>query len=115
LLIALVTASFKAPISISILIYTKLSIFTIGYTITQKPFSKKSENMTEIVNELFIWITGLYMTIFSQWMYDPTSLNENEEYSYVPITVYNYGYLYISFVVIILSFNLSIVASEFRK
>ena len=64
-LIAFVTASMKAPISIAILVYTKLSLFTIGYTINQKPFENKMLNYIEITNECFIMVTGYYMGLFS--------------------------------------------------
>ena len=114
LLIAFVTASLRDPISISILVYTKLSLFTIGYTINHKPFTRKSHNLNEILNEWFLLMTGYYLFIFSDWIYDPRP-SSSGEYSHDPITKYNFGYSYIVMVVIIISLNMSIVVYELYK
>ena len=71
LVIGYVTSSLRDPISISILFYTNFPIFTIGYTIRNKPYERKSNNIIEIINETFILISGYFLMIFSEWIYDP--------------------------------------------
>ena len=78
LLIAFITAKLQEPISISILTYTKLSIFTIGYTINQKPYKSKILNVIDVINESFLLVTGYYMIIFSKWTYNP-EIGESED------------------------------------
>ena len=113
-MIAFVTSSLRYPISISILIYTNLSIFTIGYTINNKPFERKSHNLIEIFNESFILISGYFLIIFSDWIYNPEAFYKDENCN-DPITVYNYGYAYIVFVVLIVSLNMSFILYEQYK
>ena len=65
IIIAYTTATMQTPISLAILIYTKTSIFTIGYTITQYPMATKGLNNIEIINEFFILVSGYYVILFS--------------------------------------------------
>ena len=111
LVIAFVTSSVRDPISVPILIYTKLSLFTIGYTLKYKPFETTSNNIIDILNESFILVSGYYLIIFSEWIYDPKSFSD-DGYSDDPGTKYNFGYVYISFVALILFVNFSYVFYE---
>ena len=114
IVIAIVTATLRDPVSIPALVYTNLSLFTIGYTLKNKPFEKKSNNLIEIINEIFIFTSGYFLMIFSEWIYNPEA-SENGDYSHDPVTVYNFGYVYMIVIVIIISFNLSYVLIEFFK
>jgi hypothetical protein len=41
----------------------------------------KALNLIEICNEFFILVTGYFMMLFSDWMYDPTSA-DNTSFEY---------------------------------
>ena len=112
LVIAFITASLRTPVAIPIFTYTMFSLFSIGYTKNNKPFLKKVNNMIEIINESFIFTTGYFLIIFSEWIYNPKVL-ENGEYSHDPVTVYNFGYAYLTILFIVLVLNLSFVLIEF--
>ena len=94
------------------MIYTLFPIFTIGYTINNKPFETMSDNLIEIINESFIFISGYFLIIFSEWIYDPSSGSSDDGFSHDPVTKYNYGYVYILFVLVVLGLNLSYVLYE---
>jgi hypothetical protein len=111
-IIAIVTAVSQEPISISILIYTKLSIFTIGYTINQKPYLTKFLNYFEVINECMVLVTGYYMIIFSEWMFNPVLLGSMQEYQNDPELKYNYGFVYIIFLSTNLILNLAFIIYE---
>ena len=112
--IAIVTASLRDPLSIPALVYINLSLFTIGYTLNNKPLERKSNNLIEITNEFFIFTTGYFLMIFSEWIYNPEA-SEDGDYSHDPVTIYNFGYCYLTIIIIILSVNLSYVFTEFLK
>jgi len=113
-MIAFATSSVRDPISVSILIYTKLSIFTIGYTLNQRPYQRTSLNLNEILNETFILMTGYYLFIFSEWIYN-TKPSAAGEYSHDPVTKYNFGYTYIALLIAVLGLNMSFVLYEQYK
>ena len=66
----------------------------------------------EIFNEMFVCVSGYFLMIFSQWIYDPVAFYNNEENCHAPVTKYNYGYAYIGCVVLVLSLNISFVVYE---
>lgn len=70
-MIAFCTATIRSPIAIIVLLYTLLPLFTIGYTLNTKPFDRKTQNRLEITNEIFIYISGYFLIIFSEWIYKP--------------------------------------------
>ena len=97
----------------------------MGYTINQKPFQTNGLNLIEICNEFFVLVTGYFMMLFSEWMYDPTSGGQStgssipgdksrrllgrglgsEEYQNDPAIKYNYGYGYLAALGVVLAFN----------
>ena len=112
--IAFISAFHSAPVAIPIFAYTMFSLFSIGYTKNNKPFLRKANNMIEIINESFIFTTGYFLMLFSEWIYNP-QVAKNGEYVHDPVTIYNYGYVYITILFLILGLNLSYVLIEFKR
>ena len=84
---------------------------SIGYTINTRPYERKSNNIIEIINEAFIFISGYFVFIFSEWIYDPTP-NDIGDYEHEPTARYNFGYVYLVSLYLTIFFNLSIIVYD---
>lgn len=102
LLIALATVFMQDFILMSIYIYSFSSLFSIGYIIRKRPMKSQTMNRMEQVNEWALYITSLFMFLFTEWIPDIS-------------TRYTLGYIFMPTMMTIVSINLGCVFYEMYR
>jgi hypothetical protein len=70
LFIAMTTILIPRPITFIIVVYIYGSLFTLGYYINVRPMNSKIIQILDNTNEVFIFISGYAIILFSSWVYD---------------------------------------------
>lgn len=99
IVIALSTVFLTEHVIVSIYVYCFSSLFQLGFNVYEQPMSSRMMNAMENLNEIAIYITSLFMFIFTDW------IPEIE-------TRYFLGYVYLPIVLGIVAINLGCIVYE---
>jgi len=87
---------------ISAYVYIYTAVFSIGFYVSNKPMVSKGMNVMEIINEFAIYLSGLCLFLFTDWIPDLE-------------TRYTLGFIYLPGLLFICSINIGYVFYEMSQ